>query len=55
MKDYQVFQGKDRKHGYSYQAAVFPNGQYVVNKVPCVLFTIAPLPAMTDCFCVLQA
>ena len=55
MKDYQVFQGKDRKHGYSYQDAVFPNGQYVVNKVPCVLFTIAPLPAMTDCFCVLQA
>ena len=26
MKDHQVFQGKDRKHGYSYQAAVFPNG-----------------------------
>ncbi len=42
MKDHQVFQGKDRKQGYSYQAAVFPNGHLVVNSLHSVLF-LSPL------------
>ncbi len=42
MKDHQVFQDKDRKHGYSYQAAVFPNGHLVVNSLHSVLF-LSPL------------
>ena len=48
LKDHQVFQGKDRKHGYSYQAAVFPNGHLVVNSLHSVRYSIALLAVITD-------
>ena len=38
---------KDRKHGYSYQTVVFPNGQCVFKNLLFVVFAITPLPDIT--------
>ena len=51
LKDHQVFQDKDRKHGYSYQTVVFPNG---VRAVAACLWCVATSIPTEDCYFLAQ-